>query len=46
MKKNGFYPMEKDFALVFERLDKNEDDGIDIKEFVSGISPFDNKNNW
>jgi Ca2+-binding EF-hand superfamily protein len=46
MKVNGgFYPMERDLQLVFERFDKDEDGIIDLKEFIAGLSPFMNNKN-
>lgn len=42
MKKLNLYPIEKDLNLLFERLDKDEDNFVDYEEFVAGITPFMN----
>jgi Ca2+-binding EF-hand superfamily protein len=39
-KNNNMYPIERDLKLLFQRLDKDEDNVLSYSEFVSGIKPF------
>jgi Ca2+-binding EF-hand superfamily protein len=40
LKGQNIYPTEKNLALLFERLDRNEDQVVDFDEFVATITPF------
>eukprot|EP00347_Sterkiella_histriomuscorum_P013526 403364375 len=43
LKSANVFAVEKELQLLFQRIDKDENGIITLPEFVSGISPFNNK---
>ena len=34
------YPVEKELQLLFERLDRDQDGLVSLRDFAAGINPF------
>lgn len=40
LRSQNIYPSEKNLGLLYDRLDRNEDQAVDFDEFVQAITPF------
>lgn len=43
LKSGNVFAVERELQILFQRFDKDEDGVITLPEFVTGISPFNNK---